>query len=74
MNVSLPAQTAAVTVLFPLSALQVFFMQDFLGGRIAMAAACLYPESIDCLHLTGVATEDQRAVKMLATAWKVISK
>lgn len=72
-NVSLPAQAAAVMAcaqtVFPDAI--VFSVAGFsLGGRIGMAAACLYPDKIDFLHLTGVAWERSDSGKVALTAWK----
>jgi pimeloyl-ACP methyl ester carboxylesterase len=72
-DVSLPAQAAAVMTCaesaFPDSS--IFSIAGFsLGGRIAMATACLYPDAIDCLHLTGVAWERSDRGKVALTAWK----
>jgi pimeloyl-ACP methyl ester carboxylesterase len=73
VNVSLPAQAAAVITCAEsaFSDSSVFSIAGFsLGGRIGMAAACLYPDSIEFLHLTGVATERSDSGKIALTAWK----
>jgi len=43
-----------------------------LGGRIAMAFACLYPTQVRTLHLTGVAWDRSARGKMNVAAWKDI--
>jgi pimeloyl-ACP methyl ester carboxylesterase len=73
VDVSLPAQAAAVMkcakLAFPNQT--VFSIAGFsLGGRIAMATACLYPDNVDFLHLTGVAMERSDSGKVALTAWK----
>jgi pimeloyl-ACP methyl ester carboxylesterase len=73
VDVSLPAQASAVMACaesaFPDSS--VFSIAGFsLGGRIAMATACLHPDAIGCLHLTGVAMERSDSGKIALTAWK----
>jgi pimeloyl-ACP methyl ester carboxylesterase len=75
MNVTLPAQAVAVMVCavsaFPDAS--VFSIAGFsLGGRIAMAAACLYPDQIKFLHLTGVAWERSDSGKIALAAWKFL--
>jgi pimeloyl-ACP methyl ester carboxylesterase len=77
LDVSLPAQAAAVMACaesaFPDSS--VFSVAGFsLGGRIGMAAACLYPERTGCLRLTGVAWERSDYGKVALIAWKDLLK
>jgi pimeloyl-ACP methyl ester carboxylesterase len=72
-NVSLPEQAEAVMACaqtaFPEAT--SFAVAGFsLGGRIGMATACLYPEQIQSLHLTGVASEQSASGRIALTAWK----
>jgi pimeloyl-ACP methyl ester carboxylesterase len=82
VDVSLPAQAAAIMACaeaaFPAatspsssSSSSSFVVAGFsLGGRIGMAIACLYPERIQYLHLTGVGWERSASGKIAVTAWK----
>jgi pimeloyl-ACP methyl ester carboxylesterase len=40
------------------------------GGRVAMATACLYPNRIHKLHLTGVALERSDSAHLQIASWK----
>jgi pimeloyl-ACP methyl ester carboxylesterase len=76
-NVSLPEQAAAIMTCaqtaFPEAT--VFSVAGFsLGGRIGMATACLYPDCIQSLHLTGVSWERSASGRVALTAWKELLK
>lgn len=71
-NVSLAAQAARVRN----CAVQTFPQHDTfciagfsLGGRIAMAIACQYPDKVRCLHVTGVGSVRSDSGKVMMAAW-----
>jgi pimeloyl-ACP methyl ester carboxylesterase len=73
-NTSLPFQ--AETLMNTLDQLQDFCGQPVdlvgfsFGARVAMATACLYPDRIRKLHLTGVGTDRSDYAHLAVLSWK----